>query len=261
MVRQWNYPACEVQGGDDVMTPRASVNFRPIWSNEPAGALADGAQVVVCDLRAAALSPTDVLEMLRPVARYLAAWPGAGVVVVCPTDGKARALSQALTLPKSLVLTTSPETGLGRLSALLPPMVRVELDVEARMTSARTSRRFVARSLLHWRLTPLIGSASLVATELVTNAVVHAASAMHITLSRAGHTVQLTVRDHGKGDPLARLDDPPDHFLTGRGLLLVQETARDWGVLPARPTGKTVWAVFDASHEAARRAQSAQGEH
>jgi signal transduction histidine kinase len=105
---------------------------------------------------------------------------------------------------------------------------------------------FAVRSLLGWRLMPLVAPVALVVSELVTNAVVHAASTVDIRLSRADGRVQLAVHDRGGGTPVTRDEEAREELLGGRGLLLVREAARSWGVMLARPAGKTVWAVFDA---------------
>jgi histidine kinase-like protein len=209
------------------------------------GALGDGAQVVVCDLRSASVSGAAVVEMLRPVTRFLSDWPGAGVVVICPVYSEVRSAVRSMIRPHTLVLSESADEGLDQLNLRLPPLERVELHLAAQLTSARASRMFVARSLLDWHLLPLVAGASLVVSELVTNAVVHAASAVDVTLSRADGRVQMLVSDKGAGHPAARFDEPERHVFGGRGLLLVEAATRGWGVFPARSGGKTVWAVFD----------------
>jgi Histidine kinase-like ATPase domain len=209
------------------------------------GALADGAQVVVCDLRSASVSGSDTVEMLRPVISYLSDWPGAGVVVICPVYSEIRSAVSSMACPRTLVLSGSAEQGREQLYSRLPALQRAELHLTAQLTSPRASRVFVARSLLDWQLMSLVSAASLVVSELVTNAVVHAASAVDITLSRADRRVQMMVRDQGAGHPEPRVDEPEEHVLGGRGLQLVQAATRGWGVLPARSGGKTVWAVLD----------------
>jgi Histidine kinase-like ATPase domain len=209
-------------------------------------ALAARAQVVVCDLRSASVSASDVLETLRPVTRYLRDWPGAGVVVVCPVYSEVRSAVRSMIRPQTLVLSESADEGLEQLYSRLPSLQRTELHLAAQLTSARASRMFVARSLFNWQLHSLVAGASLVVSELVTNAVVHAASAVVVTLSRADGRVQMLVSDQGAGQPEARFDEPERHVFGGRGLLLVQAATRGWGVFPGRSGGKTVWAVFDA---------------
>jgi Histidine kinase-like ATPase domain len=208
------------------------------------GGLAGGAQVLVCDPSTTGASAAETAEALRAVRGYLVEWPAVGVVVVGPLGPDVRAALPPL--PDTVVFSDSAEEGVSQLLGRLPPLRRVDLHLEARLTSPREARAFTARSLLGWRLMPLVAPAALVASELVTNAVVHAATTVDVSLSRADGRVQLAVHDRGGGRPVARYEDPRDHLLGGRGLLLVRESARSWGVLLARPAGKTVWAVFDA---------------
>ncbi len=210
------------------------------------GALGDGARVVVCDLSTGRVSGSAVAEAFRPVTHYLSDWCGAGVVVVCAPGSEVWRALDTRSRPGNLVVSETPDAGLEQLYFRLPPLARTKLHLAAKLSSPRTSRLFVVRSLIDWRLLALSASASLVVSELVTNAVVHAASSVDVTLSRSDGRMQMMVRDHGAGHPQARFDEPEEHVLGGRGLLLVEEATRGWGVLPARSAGKTVWAVFDA---------------
>jgi Histidine kinase-like ATPase domain len=209
-------------------------------------ALAEQPRVLVCDLTAMPVSALDAAQLFAPVVRYLADWPGAGVVVVSTPDAQVWAGLVSHPMPQTLILSESREAGVAELQGLLPSLRRADTRLDARLTAPRTARLFTARSLLGWELMPLVSSACLVVSELVTNAVVHAASEVDLTLSRADGRVQMTVRDHGAGHPTPRLEEPDSDYLGGRGLLLVQHSTRGWGVFPAEAEGKTVWAIFDA---------------
>lgn len=211
------------------------------------GELAGGAQVVVCDLTAVHLSAPDATEALCPLLRYLSAWPGAGLVVICSEGSEAWSTLSSTSVPDTFVVSDSDERGLTQLYPRLPALERTKVQLPASLTSPRAARAFVARSLLDWRLIQLVESASLVVSELVTNAVVHAASAVDITLSRADGRVQIMVQDAGmRGHPpAARTADPERRLLGGRGLLLVERMTQAWGVLPVTSGGKSVWVVLD----------------
>ena len=84
----------------------------------------------------------------------------------------------------------------------------------------------------------------LVVSELVTNAVVHAASAVDFTVRVNDEVVRIEVADRGSGTPERRRTDGAT--AGGHGLNLVDESSSAWGV-EARPdglTGKVVWAVL-----------------
>ncbi|MGH3315629.1 MAG: ATP-binding protein [Nocardioidaceae bacterium] len=216
-------------------------------SQELTWALAEEPRLVVCDLTGMPVSASESVELIAPVIPYLYDWPGTGLVVVTGRGSDARTGLLAQPHPPTLVVSETRDAGIDELQARLPTLGRQALHLTAQLTAPRAARLFTARALLGWRLAPLVGPASLVVSELVTNAVVHAASPMDLTLSKADGRLQMTVRDHGAGFPKARFEASRGPDLGGRGLLLVQATARGWGVFPGRADGKTVWAVFDTA--------------
>lgn len=101
-----------------------------------------------------------------------------------------------------------------------------------------TARRFVRESLAGH---PACADAELLACELVTNAVQHAAGAgrMTVTVLRRGDVVHVDVIDDGRsGLPHWREATGQDEG--GRGFQLVNEIARRWGFL-REPAGTCVW--------------------
>jgi anti-sigma regulatory factor (Ser/Thr protein kinase) len=84
-------------------------------------------------------------------------------------------------------------------------------------------------------------AAQLVASELVTNAVVHGRTELDLTLRLMGPLLHIAVRDKGPGQ--ARITDIVDESSpTGRGLLLVDALSTAWGNLLLN-IGKVVWAT------------------
>ena len=104
--------------------------------------------------------------------------------------------------------------------------------------SARLARQFVATTLVGWHAEHLIDTASLLTSELVTNAVLHADSAVRLRLEQDGGRIRFQVEDEGDGHPSPR--DPELHETSGRGLALVDTLSQAWGV-SAAPSGKSVW--------------------
>jgi anti-sigma regulatory factor (Ser/Thr protein kinase) len=114
--------------------------------------------------------------------------------------------------------------------------------VEASVAGAR---RFVAAQLAAHDLLHLDEDIILVASELATNAVAHAATPFVVTLEQRDGSVRLIVDDGSVHHPLVGVAGPMD--LNGRGLLLVRDLSSDWGVSGASDHGaKGVWAAFDA---------------
>jgi signal transduction histidine kinase len=128
------------------------------------------------------------------------------------------------------------------LQASLPSVQTLRLGPHP--TAPRASRDFVSRALLDWRLSRRIPAASLVVSELVTNAVIHAGTDIELTVSEHRRAIRIAVRDHGAELPVERRDASAEH---GRGLTIVDGLATAWGVLPHADGGKVVWAVIDAS--------------
>ncbi|SDC26629.1 Anti-sigma regulatory factor (Ser/Thr protein kinase) [Streptomyces prasinopilosus] len=114
---------------------------------------------------------------------------------------------------------------------------------------ARLARRLVSHRLDAWGhpyASPANETVTLIAAELTANAVRHGrvpGRDVHLRLTEAEDgTLRIEVTDtRTEGRPVAGTPAPDGE--SGRGLLLVDALADDWGVLP-RPTGpgKTVWA-------------------
>jgi anti-sigma regulatory factor (Ser/Thr protein kinase) len=84
--------------------------------------------------------------------------------------------------------------------------------------------------------------AVLLANELVTNAVVHAGTDIRLRLELRGDRLHIAVRDDNPR--LLRLVVPDWQAEGGRGLWLVEQLARAWGVTPHPDGGKVVWCVL-----------------
>ena len=99
------------------------------------------------------------------------------------------------------------------------------------------ARRF-ARDVLAGRSEDLIDLVELLVSEVVTNAVLHARSEIHLALTWRGDAFRVEVADHSPLLPAQR------HFselaTTGRGIQLVEEIADSWGMVPSNG-GKVVW--------------------
>ncbi len=117
------------------------------------------------------------------------------------------------------------------------------------------ARQVVRNVLDRWGMGVLVEDAVLIASELVANAVVHAAGAIRLTTLVAGEGsayVRIEVTD-GANRPPVRANSPED-ALSGRGLNIVFDLAAAWGstAVPAG-WGKTVWAERDERQTRARQ--------
>ncbi|MFP5371306.1 MAG: ATP-binding protein [Actinomycetes bacterium] len=104
------------------------------------------------------------------------------------------------------------------------------------------ARALVESACGDWGVAGRFPDATLVTTELVTNAVMHAAGTSVFIVSLDRHGLHVAVRD-GSPSGTRAIRTGTDLSGAGRGLHLVAELSRAWGVAP-HADGKTVWAVI-----------------
>lgn len=103
--------------------------------------------------------------------------------------------------------------------------------------------RRVVRSTFE-SISPLVvATAELLASELVTNAIVYGAGDPILLLDIRQDGVHVEVHDSGPAVDLAPLNVGPTS-VRGRGLDIVDALASSWGIEP-RPVGKSVWFDLD----------------
>jgi anti-sigma regulatory factor (Ser/Thr protein kinase) len=204
------------------------------------------ARIVVCDLTGMAVSPREMSWVFAPVTPYLAAWPGT-LVVLCVPDPSQHARTVPVAIPDRLLVHRSIESGLREARALLPPMEQIQTFLAPVSPEVSRARHFVRRTLNDWQLSEMAWPASLVASELVTNALQHSTTVLDLTLSRVDTRLRIAVHDHGGGAPAIPNRSEADTATAqgGRGLELIAAATPAWGVFPTRGSGKTVWALLD----------------
>jgi serine/threonine-protein kinase RsbW len=128
-------------------------------------------------------------------------------------------------------------------------VVSVELPPEPAST---TRARQLAREHVAECPADVVDTVALLVTELVTNAVLHARTELHLIIETEPGIVKLRVEDRSPGTPVLRHYNTDD--VTGRGLALVELLATRWGIDP-RPDGKSVWCeiAFPRSGEPEKR--------
>ncbi|MER5916611.1 ATP-binding SpoIIE family protein phosphatase [Streptomyces sp. NPDC001982] len=110
----------------------------------------------------------------------------------------------------------------------------------------RRTRHFLTTCLDGWHLDSLSDSAEVLASEVVTNALVHGDSDVDVCLRRYPDHLRVEVRD-SDSHPAMLVDLGPDEDKAegGRGLVIVSALASSWGNSPSG-RGKTVWFEMDA---------------
>ena len=117
-----------------------------------------------------------------------------------------------------------------------------KLDVPADPGAVRQGRSFTTVTLREWSLPEaLIQDATLVVSELLTNAIVHGRAPVRLRLRKTPDELTIEVGDRSSALPRKLRAGP--HDLHGRGLAIVAELAGRWA---ARPDGdgKTVWCTI-----------------
>lgn len=104
--------------------------------------------------------------------------------------------------------------------------------------SAGLARRFVARTLAGWGRDDVSDDVTLLVSELVTNAVLHARSDLLLVVVSERGRLRVEVQDASPAAPVPRA--AAADAMTGRGMALVENLSAEWGVRRTSG-GKGVW--------------------
>ncbi|HZQ76834.1 MAG TPA: response regulator [Acidimicrobiia bacterium] len=185
----------------------------------------------------------DVLPRLRAAA------PEARIVLVSGHDpADLRLASRSAGAVGYLTKGTPARRLAGELHALVGLVDAVEqmlaeasrrFDHDAQ--TPRAARQFVSEALTAWGDDEgdLTDTVTLLVSELVTNAVVHAGSDVEVMVRLTATAARVEVTDASTNGVAPR--DATSEEDSGRGLALVGNLARRWGVRAAPGGGKTVW--------------------
>jgi anti-sigma regulatory factor (Ser/Thr protein kinase) len=108
-----------------------------------------------------------------------------------------------------------------------------------RSSALGAARQFVIDALGAWGLDGCADDASIVVSELATNALLHARSDFTVALSWDVGVVRVAVRDASTMRPV--VCNPSPTTIGGRGLILISALASAWGT-DLSDDGKVVWA-------------------
>ncbi len=113
------------------------------------------------------------------------------------------------------------------------------LRLERGDDAAAVGRRFVVHELETSGLADLGDAAELAVSELVTNVVLHTDSVPTVSVEMSADSARVSVHDESPLTPLRGVLH--DSALCGRGLVLVERAAQQWGVTRIAGDGKIVW--------------------
>jgi anti-sigma regulatory factor (Ser/Thr protein kinase) len=144
------------------------------------------------------------------------------------------AVHSALQPPSSYSLNDPYRDGVsGHFSQVFIPVPEAVLAV----------RRFITGVLGLWQEDAMVADAELVASELATNAVLHADSPFRVSVDRAVGVVCIAIQD--AVDARAEQQPLSHDEMSGRGMAIVNALSRRWGC-DELPAGKVVWAELSA---------------
>ena len=126
---------------------------------------------------------------------------------------------------------------------------QLRMTLPANSNSVRLSRYATRAVLIAWQLGHMDEAATLLVSELVTNAVRHARGTDVVTVDlHAERTwLRIEVLDTDRHWPQPRIPDSFDE--SGFGFVLVDALAGNWGVRETE-AGKAVWAELDTRQSA-----------
>jgi anti-sigma regulatory factor (Ser/Thr protein kinase) len=117
--------------------------------------------------------------------------------------------------------------------------IETKTTLSAHPSSVGSARRFVRDVLMSRQVgDPVVETVTLLTSEVVTNALVHAGSGPELVVRLQRGAVRVEVHDEGPAVPVRRVIDL--EAASGRDMAIVDELAHTWGVEHI-PTGKRVW--------------------
>src|SRR5215218_5493470 len=203
--------------------------------------LAQQPPAIVCDLsQVEAIDPlcAGVFTSIRHPAL---SWPGTALLLCGTRPTVADTLLQQ-GVASRLAMYPSLDQALANAHAQ-PPWLHEQLALDPVPTAARDGRAFLREVCGRWGMQGLADPAALLASELVTLAVVHAGTALELRVELLGSRLRVAVHDQ---DPsllgLLAAREETDRRL---GLLIVDQVATAWGVRQEETGGKTVWCTLE----------------
>jgi anti-anti-sigma regulatory factor len=214
---------------------------------------------VICDLSGMeSMDPACTGLFLAVANSDDSGWPST-TLMLCGAVPDVGAVLIRLRVGQFLALHPSLDDALKRVRER-PPYLHDQISLEPTPAAAAGARLFVREVYDYWRLAgggpelpvtvwsnemSLLDRAVLVASELVTNAVLHTGTRVRLRVEVRDGCLWVRVRD---GIPhLMAVDRPLNFTEGGRGLVLVDALSSAWGSHQDAEGGKVVWAAFNLS--------------
>lgn len=197
-------------------------------------------RAVIVDV-SALLVPTDAtLAVFPSVWMQVSEWPGVPIMVVAGPELARRRIRHS-PITRYVPVHTSVRAALDSL-ATPPARRRAVLELPYDPCSAAAARRFVNVVCTRWGITDLITDATMIASELVENAMQHAASESRLRLELRDQMFTIAVYDDNPTP--VKLVEPWTGATPRLGLMMVSRLANTWNCAPTLAGGKVVWGVL-----------------
>jgi len=220
---------------DQLTLPSCLVTLRDCLADQPQAVVADVSGLTTVSQRAVGALADFAAESLQ--------WPGADLLLCGGSGAVEETLANVADSPGIELFESVDAARASR--DWVPDQRRESVVLVPDRTAPEVARVLVKEACEEWGVRRLARLAQLIASELVTNGVVHARTDLRVTVRLEGRTLSLAVRD---GDP--RLLHPAgggvdaDGNGYGRGLLIVDSMADSWGCTPTAD-GKVTWAILE----------------
>ncbi|MEY2437419.1 MAG: hypothetical protein QOF97_2255, partial [Acidimicrobiaceae bacterium] len=196
-------------------------------------AAAEQPDAVVLDLGLPDLKGSEVLASIRAVA------PATRIVIFSGSnleDDTVKARADGF-----VVKGADLEVLLQAIQAATLPEVTAAVRLGKDSHAVGESRRFLTEQCRRWNCDDLIDDATIVVSELVSNAIRHANSSSELRMRYGSGVLRIELVDDSPTVPQPR--NPHIGKTGGRGLLIVAALSHAWGVDP-HADGKLVWVEF-----------------
>ncbi|WP_460439917.1 ATP-binding protein [Amycolatopsis stemonae] len=202
-----------------------------IAADSPSGLIADVDGLVIGEA-----SPAMVFTL---VAKRMGEWPGIPFALVTGRREHLR-LFHLSAIDRHVSVSPDADTALEALRH--PFRWRAGRTLPRTRDATELAREFVRRCCHDWAIPKSVYDGTIIAAELVGNAIQHTASVPRLELDLRRGLLSIAVLDD---DPRpAALIDRPGPRGPGLGLRLVAHAAKTWGSSPRWSGGKVVWAVL-----------------
>jgi anti-sigma regulatory factor (Ser/Thr protein kinase) len=222
-----------------VLAPRGDLSLRTVaqLGRVLEKQLADRGRVLV-DVSGLALSWRPAVEVFPTALAATTGWPAARLVLFGPPTG---GLLHAAAPLSALVHVADSEVAAVLLLDVRPRRLTRRVELPCGLEAAKWGRLLVDAVCEDWDVTDVdVHAVRMVASELVSNAVLHAGTSSVLTLTLTARDLRVGVRDYRPGGGPAPADAEPGAS-GSMGMVLVAGVSRTWGI-SRHHDGKTVWA-------------------